>query len=365
MAASTISRDSWTNDSGSAASPNGDGTVLQNSVLQNHIYARVDELLSGAGSYTILRFGGLIAAEGFGTNTFSAGGTGSQIIALRNTTAGTANYTTFQLGNDATAAAAILSHTSTSHSAGGLYPVDGAMLDATRSGGLRLIASNAAGTIQFYTGSTEKARLSFVGGFSIGSTTDPGAGILLLSKAVRFAGTTAPTGVSGSGLLYFDSTSGTLKLSNDNGSFQDVLTGPLDKVGVFHSASQAITGDNTWRAATFDSESYDDESMHSTSSNPTRITILTSGVHRFIGHSGAIGTVNTGLYMAVRVNGSSSEVYGAIEMGDNSLGMANAWEIEVDAGDYVELVFLHATTGFSVGSATRANATSFTCALVP
>lgn len=64
MAASTITRDTWTNDTGTAASPNADGTVLNNTVLQNNIYARIDEMFSGAGSYTTLRFGGLVSVEG-------------------------------------------------------------------------------------------------------------------------------------------------------------------------------------------------------------------------------------------------------------------------------------------------------------
>ena len=39
--ASTITRDAWTNDTGTAATPNADGTILNNSVLQNqHLCAR-------------------------------------------------------------------------------------------------------------------------------------------------------------------------------------------------------------------------------------------------------------------------------------------------------------------------------------
>lgn len=58
--ASTITRDTWTNDTGTAANPNADGTVLNNTVLQNNIYARVDEMFAGAGSYARFDFGAAV-----------------------------------------------------------------------------------------------------------------------------------------------------------------------------------------------------------------------------------------------------------------------------------------------------------------
>jgi hypothetical protein len=36
MAASVITTDTWTDDTGTPAAPNGDGTTLNNNVLQNH-----------------------------------------------------------------------------------------------------------------------------------------------------------------------------------------------------------------------------------------------------------------------------------------------------------------------------------------
>ena len=62
--ATTITRDSLTDDTGSAASPNADGSILNNSVLQNKIYARIDELFAGAGSYTKFTFGGAVQMDG-------------------------------------------------------------------------------------------------------------------------------------------------------------------------------------------------------------------------------------------------------------------------------------------------------------
>jgi len=64
VAASTITRDTWTNDTGTFSAPNLDGTVINNAALQNNIYARIDELFAGAGSYATLTFAGHIVVEG-------------------------------------------------------------------------------------------------------------------------------------------------------------------------------------------------------------------------------------------------------------------------------------------------------------
>lgn len=58
--ASTITRDTWTNDTGTAAAPNLDGTVINNAALQNNVYARVDEMFAGAGAYATCDFGGSV-----------------------------------------------------------------------------------------------------------------------------------------------------------------------------------------------------------------------------------------------------------------------------------------------------------------
>lgn len=44
--ASTISRATWTNDSGTAENPNGDGTIINNTRLQEDVYDKVDTLVA-------------------------------------------------------------------------------------------------------------------------------------------------------------------------------------------------------------------------------------------------------------------------------------------------------------------------------
>jgi hypothetical protein len=154
MAASTITRDTWTNDSGTPANPVGDGTLIGNTQLQNHIYARIDELFAGAGAYATLTLGGKLAAEGFGTHTFAAGGSGAHLISVRNTAAGTTNVAGYELGNDASASAGALRVTASSFTASGSSPQDGLALVGGRAGGISIAAEHASGALRFYTGGT-------------------------------------------------------------------------------------------------------------------------------------------------------------------------------------------------------------------
>lgn len=61
---STITRDSLSSDSGTPAAPNGDGTLFDDDFLQNMVYARVDELFSGAGAHAKLVLGGALQVDG-------------------------------------------------------------------------------------------------------------------------------------------------------------------------------------------------------------------------------------------------------------------------------------------------------------
>lgn len=185
MAASTITRDSWTNDTGTAAVPNADGTLLTNTVLQNNIYARVDAMFAGAGTYTTFTFGGIVSAEGFGAHTFSAGGTGGNEIRLRNTTAGTTMYAGLGLGNDAAASVGVLTVQSSTYTTSAFNLQDGMTLGHTRAGGISIVATHASGMVRFYTGgSSERMRLDTAGHLFIGDTSNAditGPGITILN----------------------------------------------------------------------------------------------------------------------------------------------------------------------------------------
>ena len=100
--ASTITRTTWTDDSGTPASPVGDGTTINNARLQE-IYAAIDELFAGASPYDPFVFGGTIQAEGLGTHLFSATGAGANRLRVRAASAGTGNVGAVDVGTDADA----------------------------------------------------------------------------------------------------------------------------------------------------------------------------------------------------------------------------------------------------------------------
>lgn len=132
--ATTITRFTLNDDSGTPDAPVGDGTTINNDTFQN-IFDEIDALL--AGSVTV---GGTLGAQGFGAHTFSSGGTGGNSIQIRNTTAGAGNFSALVMGNDASSNAAVLYTTSSTFTPAGVLRQDGAVLVSSRAGGLSLAA---------------------------------------------------------------------------------------------------------------------------------------------------------------------------------------------------------------------------------
>jgi hypothetical protein len=188
--ASSIIRDTWTNDSGTAVAPAGDGTILNNSVLQNNIYARIDAMFAGAGGYSTLTLGGLIAVTGFGTSSFDAGGSGDQQVRVRNTSAGTGNSSTLALGNDSSSLLYFMRIYSSTYTPVTYYDrQSGCTLVSQGAGGLGIAATNASGNIYFYTGGALRGQLYTSGGLCIGTTpSDPGADTLATTGTLSVLG---------------------------------------------------------------------------------------------------------------------------------------------------------------------------------
>lgn len=140
MAASTMTRTGVTlvNDTGTPSAPVGDGTLLNNAWVQTFM-DRIDALFSGA-----LTIGGVLTAEGFGSHTFSASGTGSNAIAVRNPTAGTANAGALHLGNDSSATRGVVRMHSTTYTSTGVHYADGLSITSAGVNGISLSCSNAA-----------------------------------------------------------------------------------------------------------------------------------------------------------------------------------------------------------------------------
>jgi hypothetical protein len=189
----------------------GDGTLIGNTQLQNHIYARIDEMFAGAGAYATLTLGGLFAVEGFGTHAFSAGGSGANILRVRNTSAGATNLAELQMGNDGSASAGRTGHTSSTYTTSAPYIQDALYVVGERTGGVSIAAVHASGIWRLYTGgTTERARVDASGNFLLGST---GSGTARRMNVIGAGATTiSDAGNKGATLLISD-TGG----SSDNG----------------------------------------------------------------------------------------------------------------------------------------------------
>lgn len=114
----------------------------------------------------------------------------------------------------------------------------------------------------------------------------------------------------------------------------------------------------TVTAITFDAERTDTDTMHSTSSNTSRITITTSGRYHVYGNVAYAANATGIRYTAIRLNGTTV----VVEDARAPAGAGDATIVSIDtsylfsAGDYVELVAFQ-TSGGALNLDVRANAT--------
>lgn len=105
---------------------------------------------------------------------------------------------------------------------------------------------------------------------------------------------------------------------------------------IYQSAGQTIGAASGFVALLFDSEDYDTSSMHSTSSNTSRITVPSNGKYLLQGKTVALSTSE----IVFRVNGNATN-YGRITAIPTSVGMGNVMlsvcELDLAANDYVEM----------------------------
>lgn len=113
----------------------------------------------------LARYAEAFAFTAFGAYTITATGTGAHSLTVRNSSAGTANTTSLLLGNDASASAGQLIHTSTTYTAAGSVPQDGMLIASERAGGISINAANAAGDIRFYSANTLRGTIVDTGLF--------------------------------------------------------------------------------------------------------------------------------------------------------------------------------------------------------
>lgn len=132
---------------------------------------------------------GVFNTAGFGTHRFSAAGTGGNIVAIRNSTAGTGNYSQLWLGTDEAEFVGVFSAYSSTWTTSGAAVASGVQIAGAYAGGLSLSASHASGAIRFYAnGSTLRGSVNT--GWQFGAPTggDQGAGTLNVSGGLYLNG---------------------------------------------------------------------------------------------------------------------------------------------------------------------------------
>lgn len=154
--ASTITRTTWTNDTGTASAPNADGTVINNAALQA-IYDAIDQLFAGAGSYATFTFGGQVKADG--QPRASAYNNATQSITDSTLTALTLNSEDFDVGS-LHSTSVNTSRMTLSATAGGVYIVVGQTTFAGNATGVRDLSLRLDGTT--YVGSSRVTNLAAV-----------------------------------------------------------------------------------------------------------------------------------------------------------------------------------------------------------
>jgi hypothetical protein len=110
-------------------------------------------------------------------------------------------------------------------------------------------------------------------------------------------------------------------------------------VSVYNSTSPS-TANNTWTLITFDSESYDTDAFHSTSTNTSRLTVPTGLGGKYLVQAQLSWDVSATGYRALRLykNGTAyKEATPQVPSATVYVGASFTFNLDLVAGDYLEL----------------------------
>lgn len=143
------------------------------------------------------------------------------------------------------------------------------------------------------------------------------------------------------------------------------LSGNLNQIAsppycnVYATAATTMTTANTVYAVAFDSEAADTESMHSTSTNTSRITIVTAGLYHIEGGAGiAAQTAVNRFDVLILVDGSAvRQTYTGVYVPPSATiaghyGAKTSLFVRLTAGQYVELGVRCQINGVATATAT-------------
>lgn len=129
------------------------------------------------------------------SNIFSAAVTGDNSLTVTNTSSGVANIADVQVF--AGTSNLVLRSFSQGFTTSAYAVANGSAVIGATSGGLSVVAIDAAGIIRFYSGGvTERGRIHASGGLSWGNTTDPGNHNVSITGDLLVGGSFAPANVS-------------------------------------------------------------------------------------------------------------------------------------------------------------------------
>jgi hypothetical protein len=232
----------------------------------------------------------------------------------------------------------------------------GAMLSGNTETGIAVTYQDGDGTIDFVAEVTQ-AELDVVSSALVdhlADTTDAhdASAVSIADSGAYFTGTTVEAalqelGAGGGGGAGFDDSEGdpaqvaatAADGTSANAARRDhVHQGYHQGARVYHSANQSIAN-ATLTVVAFDSEDYDTDNIHDTSTNNSRLTCKTAGKY-LIFASGEYASNATGLrYIQIRLNGTTLKmvfVAAAVNGGDTRIGTGCVLNMAVN--DYVEFI---------------------------
>ena len=122
----------------------------------------------------------------------------------------------------------------------------------------------------------------------------------------------------------------------------DVSPGAPDLFSGAHVNSSATisvpNGGATWTSITFDTEDYDTDNYHSTSSNTSRLTAVKAGYHAFGGSFSYTSNSTGARFIRLQINGSTlldSFAGNALNGFETPVAVAGQYRLAV--GDFVEI----------------------------
>jgi LysM repeat protein len=121
---------------------------------------------------------------------------------------------------------------------------------------------------------------------------------------------------------------------------------PVPQARVYNSANISLPTSGTFAVLTFDSEHYDNGSLHSTSANTSRLTVPITGLY-VVGCSIAFASNVTGRReVALQVNGTNNIAFDTRPAVNGERTKVNlTTEYTFAQGDYVEIVAMQTSGG--------------------